>query len=177
ARPSARRIVSAFAGRPPSLGLLTATAFVTAREVLIPIQCEYYALEGLSQLLNSINMIRAHLNPALHVSTIMLTMFDGRTNLAQQVAEEVREHFPDQTLRTAVPRSVRISEAPSYGQTVLTYDAGSTGALAYLEAAREIARRGIETTPDTDTGTSTATARSGDAAEPVADGANEGAEQ
>src|SRR5690625_4616620 len=172
------RIDYVFVDCPPSLGLLTVNAFVTAREVLIPIQCEYYALEGLSQLLNSINMIRAHLNPALHVSTIMLTMFDGRTNLAQQVAEEVREHFPDQTLRTAVPRSVRISEAPSYGQTVLTYDAGSTGAPAYLEAAREIARRGIEPPPDTDAGTSTATANSGgDAADRVAHGANEGAEQ
>ncbi|SEE76767.1 chromosome partitioning protein [Ruania alba] len=138
------RIDYVFVDCPPSLGLLTVNAFVTAREVLIPIQCEYYALEGLSQLLNNINLIRAHLNPALHVSTILLTMFDGRTNLAQQVAEEVREHFPDQTLRTAVPRSVRISEAPSYGQTVLTYDGGSTGALAYLEAAREIARRGVE---------------------------------
>src|SRR5699024_7172803 len=93
------RIDSVCVDCPTSLGLLTVNAFVTAREVLIPIQCEYYALEGLSQLLNSINMIRAHLNPALHVSTIMLTMFDGRTNLAQQVAEEVREHFPDQTLR------------------------------------------------------------------------------
>nr|WP_328804160.1 ParA family protein [Occultella kanbiaonis] len=136
------RIDYVFVDCPPSLGLLTVNAFVTAREVLIPIQCEYYALEGLSQLLNNINLIRAHLNPALHVSTILLTMFDGRTNLAHQVAEEVREHFPDQTLHTSIPRSVRISEAPSYGQTVLTYDAGSSGALAYLEAAREIAKRG-----------------------------------
>ena len=138
------RLDYVFIDCPPSLGLLTVNAFVTAREVLIPIQCEYYALEGLSQLLNNINLIRAHLNPALHVSTILLTMFDGRTNLAHQVAEEVREHFPEQTLKTAIPRSVRISEAPSYGQTVLTYDAGSTGALAYLEAAREIARRGAD---------------------------------
>lgn len=138
------RIDYVFVDCPPSLGLLTVNAFVTAREVLIPIQCEYYALEGLSQLLNSINLIRAHLNPALHVSTIILTMFDGRTNLAQQVAEEVREHFPDQTLNTAVPRSVKVSEAPSYGQTVLTYDALSTGALAHLEAAREIAQRGAD---------------------------------
>ncbi|UFU04709.1 ParA family protein [Ruania suaedae] len=138
------RIDYVFVDCPPSLGLLTVNAFVTAREVIIPIQCEYYALEGLSQLLNNINLIRAHLNPALHVSTILLTMYDGRTNLAQQVAEEVREHFPEQTLRTAIPRSVRISEAPSYGQTVLTYDGGSTGALAYLEAAREIAQRGLQ---------------------------------
>lgn len=126
---------------PPSLGLLTVNAFVTGREVMIPIQCEYYALEGLSQLLKTIDMIKAHLNPTLHVSTILLTMYDGRTNLAQQVAAEVRTHFPDQTLRTSVPRSVRISEAPSHGQTVMTYDPGSTGALAYLEAAREITER------------------------------------
>ncbi|ROS75539.1 ParA family protein [Cellulomonas sp. PhB143] len=127
---------------PPSLGLLTVNAFVVGREVLIPIQCEYYALEGLTQLLRTIEMIRQHLNPDLHVSTILLTMYDGRTNLAQQVAEEVRSHFPEQTLKTSVPRSVRISEAPSHGQTVMTYDPGSSGALAYLEAARELTRRG-----------------------------------
>ena len=126
---------------PPSLGLLTVNAFAAGREVLIPIQCEYYALEGLSQLLKTIELIQAHLNPELHVSTILLTMYDGRTNLAQQVAEEVRTHFRDKTLRTTVPRSVRISEAPSYGQTVMTYDPGSSGALAYLEAARELAER------------------------------------
>ena len=130
-----------FVDCPPSLGLLTVNAFVTAREVLIPIQCEYYALEGLSQLLRTIDLIKAHLNPELTVSTILLTMYDGRTNLAQQVAQEVRTHFPDQTLRTTVPRSVRISEAPSHGQTVMTYDPGSTGALAYLEASREISER------------------------------------
>jgi len=127
---------------PPSLGLLTLNAFVSATEVLIPIQCEYYALEGLSQLLNNIGLIQAHLNPALHVSTILLTMNDGRTKLAAQVAQEVREHFPEQTLATSIPRSVRISEAPSHGQTVMTYDASSTGALAYLEAGREICDRG-----------------------------------
>src|SRR5690606_7986797 len=126
---------------PPSLGLLTVNAFVVGREVLIPFQCHYYALEGLSQLLKTIELIKSHLNPGLHVSTILLTMYDGRTNLAQQVAAEVREHFPDQTLRTTVPRSVRISEAPSHGQTVMTYDPGSTGALAYLEAARELTQR------------------------------------
>lgn len=126
---------------PPSLGLLTVNAFVTGREVLIPIQCEYYALEGLSQLLKTIEMIQAHLNRDLHLSTILLTMYDGRTNLAQQVAAEVREHFPEQTLQTNIPRSVRVSEAPSYGQTVLTYDANSSGALSYLEAAREISER------------------------------------
>ncbi|HVX06753.1 ParA family protein [Humibacter sp.] len=127
---------------PPSLGLLTINAFVAATEVLIPIQCEYYALEGLSQLLKNISMIEKHLNPKLHVSTILLTMFDSRTNLAHQVAEEVREHFPKQVLQSVIPRSVRISEAPSYGQSVISYDTGSPGALSYLEAAAEIARRG-----------------------------------
>jgi chromosome partitioning protein len=131
-----------FVDCPPSLGLLTVNAFVVGREVLIPIQCEYYALEGLTQLLKTIQLIQAHLNPELHVSTILLTMYDSRTNLAQQVAQEVRDHFPQTTLRTSVPRSVRISEAPSYGQTVITYDAGSTGALAYLEAARELSEQG-----------------------------------
>ncbi len=127
---------------PPSLGLLTVNAFVAAREVLIPIQCEYYALEGLSQLLKNIEMIQKHLNADLVVSTILLTMYDGRTNLAAQVAAEVREHFPDQVLGAVVPRSVRISEAPSYQQTVMTYDPSSSGALSYLEAAAEIAQRG-----------------------------------
>ena len=127
---------------PPSLGLLTINAFVAAREVLIPIQCEYYALEGLSQLLNSIQLIERHLNPQLRVSTILLTMYDSRTNLANQVVQDVREHFPDTVLRTLIPRSVRISEAPSYGQSVISYDEGSPGSLSYLEAAAEIARRG-----------------------------------
>ncbi len=127
---------------PPSLGLLTVNALVGGDEVLIPIQCEYYALEGLSQLLKNIDMVRAHLNRDLAVSTILLTMYDGRTRLAAQVADEVRRHFGDTVLKTAIPRSVRISEAPSYGQTVMTYDAASSGALSYLEAAREIAERG-----------------------------------
>ena len=131
-----------FVDCPPSLGLLTVNAFTAAREVLIPIQCEYYALEGLSQLLRNIELIRGHLNTELQVSTILLTMFDKRTNLAHEVADEVRQHFPEQTLEAAIPRSVRISEAPSYGQTVLTYDPTSSGALAYREAAQEIARRG-----------------------------------
>ncbi|MBG0738480.1 ParA family protein [Paeniglutamicibacter antarcticus] len=126
---------------PPSLGLLTVNAFCAANEVLIPIQCEYYALEGLSQLLKNIEMIQKHLNAELEVSTILLTMYDGRTNLAAQVAADVREHFPDQVLKAVVPRSVRISEAPSYQQTVMTYDPSSTGALSYLEAAAEIAER------------------------------------
>ncbi len=126
---------------PPSLGLLTVNALVAGAEVVIPIQCEYYALEGLGQLLRNVELVRGHLNPQLHVSTILLTMYDGRTRLASQVAEEVRSHFGAQVLRTNVPRSVRISEAPSYGQTVLTYDPGSSGSLSYLEAAREIALR------------------------------------
>lgn len=127
---------------PPSLGLLTINAFVAAREVLIPIQCEYYALEGLSQLLANIRLIQRHLNPELSISTILLTMYDSRTNLANQVAQDVREHFPEQVLSTLIPRSVRISEAPSYGQSVISYDAYSPGSLSYLEAAAEIARRG-----------------------------------
>lgn len=127
---------------PPSLGLLTINAFVAAREVLIPIQCEYYALEGLSQLLNNIKLIERHLNPVLSVSTILLTMYDSRTNLANQVAQDVRDHFPEQVLATPIPRSVRISEAPSFGQSVISYDANSPGSLSYLEAAAEIARRG-----------------------------------
>ncbi|MCK2035022.1 ParA family protein [Microbacterium sp. SSW1-49] len=126
---------------PPSLGLLTINAFTAASEVFIPIQCEYYALEGLSQLLGSIQMIQKHLNPALHLSTILLTMFDGRTRLAQQVADEVRTHFPTQVLETVIPRSVRVSEAPSFGQTVIAYDGQSAGAIAYREAAVEIAAR------------------------------------
>ena len=127
---------------PPSLGLLTINAFVAANEVAIPIQCEYYALEGLSQLLKNIELIEKHLNPNLRVSTILLTMFDSRTNLANEVAAEVREHFPNIVLSTVIPRSVRVSEAPSYGQTVIEYDEGSIGALAYREAAAEIAKRG-----------------------------------
>jgi chromosome partitioning protein len=127
---------------PPSLGLLTVNAFVAAREVLIPIQCEYYALEGLSQLLNNIKLVERHLNPKLSVTTILLTMYDSRTNLANQVVDEVRQHFPKQVLDTLIPRSVRISEAPSYGQSVISYDNNSPGSLSYREAASEIARRG-----------------------------------
>ena len=126
---------------PPSLGTLTVNALTASHSVLIPIQCEYYALEGLSQLLKNIQMIQKHLNSNLEISTILLTMYDGRTNLAYQVAEEVREHFPKETLQTKIPRSVRISEAPSYQQTVISYDPTSTGAQAYREAAQEIARR------------------------------------
>ncbi len=126
---------------PPSLGLLTINAFTAAHELLIPIQCEYYALEGLSQLLGSVSMIQKHLNARLHLSTILLTMYDGRTRLAQQVADEVREHFSNEVLSTVIPRSVRVSEAPSFGQTVIAYDGQSAGAVAYREAAVEIVRR------------------------------------
>ena len=127
---------------PPSLGLLTVNAMVATTEVLIPIQCEYYALEGLGQLLRTIDMVKAHLNPRLAVSTILLTMHDSRTRLADQVADEVRGHFGDVVISTLIPRSVRVSEAPGYGQSVVTYDPGSRGSLAYVDAAREIARRG-----------------------------------
>ncbi|WP_293780490.1 ParA family protein [uncultured Aeromicrobium sp.] len=123
---------------PPSLGLLTVNAMAAAREVLIPIQCEYYALEGLSQLLRNIELVQQHLNPRLEVTTVLLTMHDARTNLSASVAAEVRQHFGDRVLRTAIPRSVKISEAPGYQQSILTYDPTSTGALSYLEAAREI---------------------------------------
>ena len=135
---------------PPSLGLLTINAFVAAREVLIPIQCEYYALEGLSQLLSNIELIERHLNPDLRLSTILLTMYDSRTNLAQQVAQEVRDHFPSQTLTTIIPRSVRVSEAPSYGQSVISYDFASSGSLSYREAAAEIAWRGASEQKESD---------------------------
>jgi len=127
---------------PPSLGLLTLNAFVAGREVLIPIQCEYYALEGLSQLLHTIELIHDRLNPELHLSSILLTMYDQRTNLAHDVVAEVRAHFPEQVLETTIPRSVRVSEAPGYGQTVLTYDPSSSGALAYMEAAKELSEKG-----------------------------------
>ena len=129
---------------PPSLGLLTVNALVAASELLIPIQCEYYALEGLSQLLRTIDLVKGQLNDHLRLSTILLTMYDSRTNLAQQVAAEVRGHFGRETLETKIPRSVRVSEAPSYGRTVLTYDPGSAGALAYRYAAQEIAERILE---------------------------------
>ena len=125
---------------PPSLGLLTINGLSAAGEVLLPIQCEYYALEGLSQLLHTIQMVAEHLNPTLAVSAILLTMYDGRTRLAAQVAEEVRTHFGGQVLDTIIPRNVRISEAPSYGQTVLTYEPSSAGALTYRQAAAQFAQ-------------------------------------
>jgi chromosome partitioning protein len=126
---------------PPSLGLLTVNAMVAGREVLIPIQSEYYALEGLGQLVRNIDLVRKHLNPKLSITTILVTMYDARTRLSAGVADEVRSHFGDKVLATVIPRSVRVSEAPSYQQTVLTYDRSSPGSLSYLEAAREIAER------------------------------------
>ncbi len=130
---------------PPSLGLLTINALVATPEVLIPIQCEYYALEGLAQLLNNIDLVKAHLNPGLDVSTVILTMYDGRTKLADQVAEEVRRFFGPKVLKTVIPRSVKVSEAPGYSMTIIEYDPGSRGALSYLDASREIAERGVVT--------------------------------
>lgn len=127
---------------PPSLGLLTLNALVAADEVLVPIQGEYYALEGLTSLMRTISLVQDSMNPKLTVGAILLTMVDGRTNLAAQVAEEVRRHFPGQVLRSTIPRSVRLSESPSYGQTVMTYDPTGTGALSYRSAAREFAHRG-----------------------------------
>lgn len=126
---------------PPSLGLVTLNVMVAAHEVMIPIQTEYYALEGLSQLWSTIDRIASDLNPKLHVSTMLLTMVDKRTRLSEEVEAEVRTHFPALTLQTVIPRSVRISEAPSYGQTVVTYDPRNTGALAYRKAALELSLR------------------------------------
>lgn len=130
---------------PPSLGLLTVNALVAAQEIMIPIQCEYYALEGVTQLLRTINLVKGSMNDQLYLSTVLLTMFDSRTRLASQVSEEVRKHFPKETLEATIPRSVRVSEAPSYGQSVINYHAASAGAQAYLAAAVEVAQRGAET--------------------------------
>ena len=126
---------------PPSLGLLTVNAFAAATEVLIPIQCEYYALEGLSQLLETYKIVKQRLNPDLTLSTIVLTMFDSRTKLANDVVANVRAHFPRELIDIPIPRAVRLSEAPSYSQTVMTYDPSSNGAIAYMQVAREIAER------------------------------------
>ncbi len=131
---------------PPSLGLLTVNALVSAEEVLIPIQCEYYALEGVRALTENIEMIRSHLNPVLEVSTVLLTMYDRRTRLADLVEQDVRAHFGAKCLNAVIPRNVRVSEAPSYSQSVMTYDPGSRGAVSYFEAAQEIALRGAQRT-------------------------------
>jgi chromosome partitioning protein len=129
---------------PPSLGLLTVNALVAAKEVMIPIQCEYYALEGVQQLTNNIQLVKSHLNPGLEVTTVLLTMYDRRTRLADAVEQDVRAHFGDRVLTSVIPRNVRVSEAPSYGQSVMTYDPGSRGATSYFEAALEIAVRGTK---------------------------------
>ncbi len=127
---------------PPSLGLLTINAFAASKELLIPIQTEYYALEGLSQLLETYSVVKKRLNPNLSLSTIVLTMFDSRTRLSNDVAANVRSHFPNELIDIPIPRAVRVSEAPSYSQTVMTYDPLSPGAIAYMQVAREIAERG-----------------------------------
>jgi chromosome partitioning protein len=123
---------------PPSLGLLTVNALSAAQEVAVPIQCEYYALEGLGQLLNNIERVRSNLNPGLSVTTIIMTMYDARTRLAEQVVEEVRRHFGDRVCRSVVPRTVRLSEAPSFGQPIVVFDPTSRGATAYRELAKEV---------------------------------------
>ena len=144
---------------PPSLGLLTINALVAAEELMIPIQCEYYSLEGLALLLHTVSLVSEHLNPRIKLTTIVLTMFDGRTRLANDVAASVRQHYPNELIDIPIPRAVRISEAPSYGQTVMTYDPLSNGAAAYMQVAREIAIRGsgvraaAETTLGTKLGT------------------------
>jgi len=132
-----------FIDSPPSLGLLTVNALVGATEVMVPIQCEYYALEGVTQLISNIERIKQALNPSLVISSILLTMYDSRTKLSSDVAYEVRNFFPKQTLQAVIPRSVRISEAPSFGQTAIKYDAKNAGSLAYQEAAIELAQRGV----------------------------------
>ena len=127
---------------PPSLGLLTVNALTSAEEVLVPIQCEYYSLEGLTLLLKTLEQVKQMLNQRVRISTIVLTMFDSRTRLANDVANSVRQHFPNELIDIPIPRAVRVSEAPSFNQTVMTYDASSPGAIAYMGVAREIARRG-----------------------------------
>lgn len=128
---------------PPSLGLLTVNALTAAEEVLVPIQCEYYSLEGLTLLLQTLQQVHSMLNKQVHISTIVLTMYDSRTRLANDVANSVRQHFPKELIDIPIPRAVRISEAPSFNQTVMTYDASSPGAIAYMQIAREIAKRGV----------------------------------
>ena len=128
---------------PPSLGLLTVNALTAAEEVLVPIQCEYYSLEGLTLLLQTLQQVQQMLNKSVRISTIVLTMYDSRTRLANDVANSVRQHFPKELIDIPIPRAVRISEAPSFSQTVMTYDASSPGALAYMQIAREIAQRGV----------------------------------
>ncbi|MFS8652119.1 MAG: AAA family ATPase [Caldibacillus sp.] len=127
---------------PPSLGLLTLNSLTASDTVVIPVQCEYYALEGLSQLLNTIRLVQKHLNPDLMIEGVLLTMFDARTNLGIQVIEEVKKYFQDKVFRTIIPRNVRLSEAPSHGQPIILYDPRSRGAEVYLELAKEVVRNG-----------------------------------
>ncbi len=129
---------------PPSLGLLTINSLVAAHSVIIPLQCEYYALEGLGQLLKTIRLIKHALNPKLEIEGILLTMFDVRNNLSHQVAEEVRNHFKDKVFKTVIPRNVRLSEAPSHGKPIILYDINSKGAESYLELAQELIANGKE---------------------------------
>ena len=126
---------------PPSLGLLTLNALTAADTVLMPIQCEFYALEGLAQLMNTMTLVQTNLNPALEVEGVLLTMFDSRTNLSVQVAEEVRTHFGSKVYRTVIPRTVRLSEAPSYGQPIIAYDRNCKGAIVYMDLAKEVIER------------------------------------
>jgi len=130
---------------PPSLGLLTVNALAASDSVLIPLQCEYYAMEGLTQLLQTIRLVKEHLNPDLRIEGILLTMLDSRNNLCKQVAEEVRTHFKNTVFSTIIPRNIRLSEAPSYGKPVILYDARSTGAQSYIELANEIIMNGKRT--------------------------------
>jgi chromosome partitioning protein len=126
---------------PPSLNLLTVNAMTAADSVLIPLQCEYYAMEGLSQILNTIGLVQKRINPLLKIEGILLTMFDARGNLSREVAEEIRSHFPGQVFETVVPRNVRLAEAPSHGLPIIYYDIASRGAASYLQLAREIIQR------------------------------------
>jgi chromosome partitioning protein len=127
---------------PPSLGLLTINGLTASDSVIIPLQCEYYALEGLSRLLNTVKLVQERLNPFLKIEGILLTMTDARTNLSQQVAEEARKYFPDKVYKTPIPRNVRLSEAPSFGKPIISYDIRSKGAEAYLSLAKEVLRGG-----------------------------------
>ena len=123
---------------PPSLGLLTINALVAADSVLVPLQCEFYALEGLTHLLKTVKLVRERLNPRLHVGGIVLTMFDGRTSMAMQIRDEVHRYFPGEIFETVIPRNVRLSEAPSHGKPIMLHDLRSSGAIAYLELTREV---------------------------------------
>lgn len=131
-----------FVDCPPSLGLLTINGLTAATEILVPIQCEYYALEGVGQLIQNTELVKNHLNPQLHVSAVVLTMYDARTKLSSQVAQDVRSYFGDRVCKTVIPRSVRLSEAPSFGQPITVFDPISRGALAYRELAKEVSSRG-----------------------------------